>query len=309
MVSEQGTPMLLALEVARRYYIDGWSKIEIGERMGLSRFRVARLLDKARDNGWVRIEVDAPADVDATLSDQVRHTYGLRHALVVEPGSHGSARADVAAAAARFLQDVLGPRDMVGLAWSRTLAATVERLDKVPHCPVVQLNGALPQADPDGGSIELVRRFAAISRAPAYFYYAPMILTNADAAIALRQQPEIARTIALLPEITVAVVAIGAWAPGTSTVYDTLTPAERQRLAGAGVVAEISGVLVDDQGHLVDSPVSERMLCTTADQLAVVPHVIALAYGAERSTAVSAALRTGLLHSVVVDKAMAERLV
>ncbi len=150
--------------------------------------------------------------------------------------------------------------------------------------------------------------FAAISRAPAYFYYAPMILTSAAAADAMRQQPEISRTIALLPEVDVAVVAIGAWAPGTSTVYDALTPSERHRLAAAGVVAEISGILVDDEGHPLQPPFARRMLCPTADQLAQVPHVVALAYGAERAGVVAAALRTGLLHSVVVDKALAERL-
>ncbi|MBA2738082.1 MAG: hypothetical protein H0U47_00225 [Nocardioidaceae bacterium] len=92
------------------------------------------------------------------------------------------------------------------------------------------------------------------------------------------------------------------------TVYDALTPSERHRLAAAGVVAEISGILVDDEGHPLQPPFVRRMLCPTADQLAQVPHVVALAYGAERAGAVAAALRTGLLHSVVVDKALAERL-
>lgn len=302
------TPVMLALEVARRYYVDGWPKNMIGERLGLSRFRVARLLDKARDNGWVRIEIDAPPDIDTELSDAVLRAYGLRHVLVVEPGPQGGLRAGVASAAARFMQEVLSPRDLVGLAWSRAVFEAVERLERLPHCPVVQLTGALPQSEAEEGSIELVRRFAAVSRAPAYFYYAPMILASDAVADALRQQPEVARTIALLPEVTFAVVALGGWAPGRSTVYDSMPPAERQRLAGAGVVGDISGVLFDDEGPL-DSALSRRILCPTPDQLRAIPHVVALAYGADRADAVAAAVRTGLLQSLVVDRALAQLLV
>lgn len=302
-------PVFLALEVARRYYVDGQSKSEIGERMGLSRFRVARLLDRARDNGWVRIEIDAPADVDAKLSDAVQREFGLRHAVVVLPQASSGARSDVAAAASRFLQDVLSPRDLLGLAWSRSVAGAVDQLTKVPHCPVVQLTGALPDADPDGSSIELVRRFAGISGAAAYFYYAPMIFTSPGAAAVMKQQPDVARAIAMLPQVTVAAVAIGAWAPGASTVYDALAAQERQSLAAEGVVGEISGVLVDGHGQPFPAPLDERLLCASATDLAAVPHVIALAYGADRAEAVSAALRTGLLETIIIDRTIAEALV
>ncbi len=47
----------LAADVARRYYIDGATKSEIAGELGLSRFKVARVLDQARTSGLVRIEL------------------------------------------------------------------------------------------------------------------------------------------------------------------------------------------------------------------------------------------------------------
>ena len=41
---------------ARRYYLDERSKVEIAEELGVSRFKIARLLEVARDSGLVRIE-------------------------------------------------------------------------------------------------------------------------------------------------------------------------------------------------------------------------------------------------------------
>ena len=46
--------LVLTASVARRYYLDGKSKIEIADEFKLSRFKVARLLDDARSSGRPR---------------------------------------------------------------------------------------------------------------------------------------------------------------------------------------------------------------------------------------------------------------
>ena len=69
--------------IARRYFVDGHSKVRIGEEFGLTRFKVARILEEARRSGLVRIEIGLPAELDAELSEQLRAAFGLRHALVI----------------------------------------------------------------------------------------------------------------------------------------------------------------------------------------------------------------------------------
>jgi DNA-binding transcriptional regulator LsrR (DeoR family) len=44
--------LVRAAQVARRYYLDQQSKIEIAAAMGMSRFQVARLLAVARTCAW-----------------------------------------------------------------------------------------------------------------------------------------------------------------------------------------------------------------------------------------------------------------
>ncbi len=43
--------LVLTATVARRYYLDGATKSDIAAELGLSRFKVARLLDEARATG------------------------------------------------------------------------------------------------------------------------------------------------------------------------------------------------------------------------------------------------------------------
>ena len=56
---------------ARRYYLDGASKSEIAIELGISRFKVARLLDKARRDGIVRIDIDPLPELDLDLGDEL----------------------------------------------------------------------------------------------------------------------------------------------------------------------------------------------------------------------------------------------
>ena len=91
--------LVLAASVARRYYLAGRTKIEIGDEFQLSRFRVARLLETARSQGLVKIEISHPGSVNIELSEQLRDAFHLRHAVVtdvaddhdlVQPARHGS---------------------------------------------------------------------------------------------------------------------------------------------------------------------------------------------------------------------------
>src|SRR5437764_11327926 len=75
---------LLLATVARRFYVQGRSKLEIADEFGVSRFKVARMLDTAMESGLVRVEFSLPAPIDLALSDEIRAAYRLDHALVLE---------------------------------------------------------------------------------------------------------------------------------------------------------------------------------------------------------------------------------
>ena len=62
-------------------------------------------------------------------------------------------------------------------------------------------------------------------------------------------------------------------------------------------------------GRPVDSDLTERMIGVSAAQLRATPEVIALAYGTARSPAVQAAIRGGLIASVVTHPSLAQALV
>lgn len=302
--------LVLLAAVARRYYLAGRTKVELGEEFGLSRFQVARLLDKALATGVVRIEVGSPGALDLELSSRLQEAYGLQHAVVVDAVAEDGAplRAQLGAAAAELLEEVVTPQDVLGVAWARAVSAMAGAVTRLPPVPVVQLTGSLSGHGLEDSCVELVRKLARTCGGPAYFFYAPMTVPDAATARALRSQPEVAGAVERYPQVTRAVVGVGRWSPGESTVYDAAAPAERRLLADLGVCAEFSGVFVTADGECVSGELTERMVAVTAAQLRVVPEVVALAYGLGKATAVRAALRSGIVTSVVTHAALAQAL-
>ena len=302
--------LVLTASVARRYYIDGKSKIEIAEEFKLSRFKIARLLEAARSSGLVRIEISYPGAIDVALSGALCDLYGLQHAIVVDTVETGatSLQQIVGRAAAELLTEIVGADDVLGLGWARSLMAMRAALTQLAPCPVVQLTGALSRPDVNESSIELVRDVARIANGPAYYFYSPMIVPDANTAAVLRKQPEVARAMNRVASVTKAVVGIGGWKPPYSTVYDAISPAERKTLRSLGVSADISGVLLDAEGHAVQAPLINRMICIDAAQLKQIPEVIAVCYDPKKAHAARAGILGGYVTSIVTHTSFAQTL-
>lgn len=310
-VSDAGPALLvLAASVARRYYLDDVSKVDIAAEYGLSRFQVARLLDAARAGGLVKIEIASDGAIDVDLSGRLREAYGLKHAVVVHATEHDGSvlRRELGHAAASLLSEIVSVNDVLGMAWSRSVSATASALTRLPPVPVVQLTGALARPDVADSSVDLVLHTARKFGGAAYFFYAPTVVPDAETAAALRRIPEVARTLQQFEAVTKAVIGLGLWSPGESTVFDALDEGARTELEPHGVCADMAGVLVDADGRPVDSPAVERMICPTAEQLRAIPEVIAIAYHAVRAPAVKAAIRSGAVDSVITHASLAQAL-
>lgn len=302
--------LVLTASVARRYYLDGRSKVEIAEEFALSRFKVARLLDDARSSGLVRIEIGHTGVIDVELSGRLMTALGLTHCVVTAtPDDHpGALRALLGAAAADLLSEIVTGDDVLGLSWSRAVATMATTLRRLPPVPVVQLTGALARPGEDGSPIELVRAVAHVSGGPAYFFYAPMAVADATTAKALRRQPEVARAFGLIGSVTRAVVGVGAWEHEQSTLFDATPDAERLDLQRNGACAEVSGIVVDPAGCPIPAALTERMIGITVEQMRAIPEVIGIVYGEAKTGATLAAVRGGLVDSIVTHSTLAEAL-
>lgn len=301
----------LAAAVTRRHLLHGESKVEIAADLGLSRFKVARLVELAHAAGLVRIEVRDPEGPEADLAERLRERLGLRHVVVV-PGGGGELREVVGEAAARLLCRLLGADDVLGLPWSRGVHDMVNALQRLglrpPPVPVVQLSGALALGSDDSSTVDVVRRAARVLGGGRTVFFAPLVMPDAEAAATIRREPSVAEALEAAGRVSVAVVGVGAWAAGDSTVFDAVDDATRRQVSRAGAAGEIAGRTFDAAGELLDTPLGERVVSLTGTRLRAIEEVVAIAHGPGKVEVLRAVARGGLVTSLVTTEATAELL-
>lgn len=299
----------LATLAAKRYYLEHVPKNKIAEELGISRFKAARLLQAAIEEGIVEIQINGESLVSEDLERQLIKRFNLAHARVVhtpaEP-TEQQRRVALGAGAARLLSEIVTPQDVLGVGWGRSVKAVAEALADLPACTVVQLGGMAGSVDEN--SSELVRVVAAVTGGKAYPLYAPLVVPDRETARRFKAQPEVRRAFEQFPHVTKAVVSVGSWAPANSQFRAAFRSQEQNRLRLAGARGEVCGVLFDDNGRSIAHSAMERCIAIGAEELSAIPSVIGVAGGDSKVLAIKAALLGRYMTSLVTDVATARQL-
>lgn len=295
--------------IATQHYLQNKTRIEIANETGLSRFKVGRLLDEAVSSGIVKIHIASPSDVRLDLSVQLRERFSLEHAVVVDVPSDAEEviQAKLGSTAGDLLRELLTDEDVLGLTSGRTLNAMARSLSELPKCSVVQLAGVAGPIQETG--LEIMRRVSAIAGVRPWTIYSPLVVSDAQAAVGIRRQPDTRQTFEQFNKVTVAVGSIGSWKPENSQMIKNraLDPKDREKLLERGVVAEFGATLVTDTGSVVHD-IDDRCIAISEEQWRAIPTVIAVAGGPTKTRAIRAVLASGILKGLVTDAATAERL-
>lgn len=303
-VSQPSHEELLAL-IGKEYYLDNRSKVEIATSHNISRFQVARYLDEARAAGIVKIEIRFPSSPAAADASRLAGLLGVTRVVVVRSTDDVVQQRDaLGQAAAKELMGAAKSGMTIGISWSRTLDVAARHVTELPPCDVVQLAGALPVGG-NGNPLELIQRLGRVSGGKTWPMWAPLVVDSATTANGLRRQPEISDALNKAGSLDLAVIAIGAWGPDVSTVWERVDNPARKAALSAGAVAECSGRLLDAKGSPVTTELDARIIAVTLDQLQSTPNVIAVAQGAGRAAAVRAAAAAGIISTLIVDAELA----
>jgi DNA-binding transcriptional regulator LsrR (DeoR family) len=323
MTTETATTTL-AGQVARLFFERQLTKTEIASRLGISRFRVARLIDQALADGVVRIEFRDAPDQDLPLARTIEERFGL-DLCVVAAGEGVGAMAAVARLAGEVVDGLLGSGEAIGIAWGTTVARVVEAMParNDPSIDVVQLAGSSTSLDAATDPGDLTRILAARLGGRAHRIHAPAFVESAELRVALVREPEVAATVARFDELAIALVGIGSFGrsgAGSGTASEiassssllrsgALSAADVARLADLGAVGDLLVHPFDADGRFVAPEITERAVAIDIERLRRVPRVVAVAAGLEKVAAIRAALATEVIRVLVTDTATATGLV
>ena len=293
-------------EMADLYYNQGKTQVEIAEHFETTRFKVAKLLQDARAEQIVEIKINFSNERNKSMEQELMDRFPLKKAIVVDTKytPYIDSLKQVGQVGASYLNKLLTPNSVLGVAWGKTIQTVVGQLPQIAHNPVaaVQLAGYSPLMNPASESRELVRSAAAAYFGSTYYLNTPLYLNDPDLKNRLLAEPDIFNTLCKAKELSVTLTGIGGKSslPMVNPVFRPyLTPADTAAVESCS--GSLYGYVLDHAGRIADIPLNRKLLAVPMEDIQTSLHRIAVVYGRHKAAVTSLVIQNGLVNELITD--------
>lgn len=299
----------LLARVAWLSYNEDLTQAEIGQRLGLTRLRVNRLLRIGRERGIVRVVINTPLRDCVELEGRLAREFGLERALVIpSPEDPAGPHEAIGRCAGEYVSTVLRDGQSLGVGWGNTIRGALTGIVDRPFkdVSVTSLYGGVPKSpvNPFDSTAMFARRFQA---RVCNHLAAPMFVSS----------PHVRETIAGLDpfrtfyrealSLDMIFTAVGdITAKATNIALGAITLEQRADLARAGAVGEFLGRFLDARGRVLDHPINACSMSPDFEGLIKAPHIALASGGAAKVGILRAVLAAGYVHVFATDARTAQ---
>ncbi|MVB10703.1 Deoxyribonucleoside regulator [Caprobacter fermentans] len=303
----------LLVRAAELYYEQKLNQIDIAKILNTSRPTVSRLLEEAKDAGIVEIIVHSPVRKNAKLSFDLRNTFGLREAIVVN-GSYEYHKAlrRCCEAASHFFNTIMENNKVIGISWGAApqyLCDLIERKDYY-NVHVVQMVGCLGTGNPNIDGIELALRISKRLGGTYSNIYAPIYVGSKTVHSYLIKEPQIEATLNQANHVDIILTGIGSFDSGTTLQQSGyFTDQDRMNIIGKGAVGHLLARPYDRNGSPIDmEPEGRYTIGAPLDAMHAAEWSVGISAAAFKAEAVLGAIRGKYINVLVADEALAVRM-
>lgn len=288
------------------YYFAEKTQQEIADIMGLSRIKVVRLLDQAKQDGVIQFRIRPENQRVLNLEKAFIERFHLDDIFIV-PSVTDNPNENVARAAACYLEEHLPESGFINIGYGDTVKRILNHLS-IPSerdLSIIALTGGInyyvrySEFVNKGTSIDMHSRLHLIP--------SPLVVSSASMAEMLRAEPSIRQIEDMTRLAEMSVVSIGSvTAAATMMTEGTLRPEDLHWLESHHAAGDILGNYVDDNGEPVDFPMRERMMTSPLDKLREMKNVVGVSGGLIKARGIAGALKSGIFNVLITDADTAE---
>ena len=293
------------VKAAWYYYFENMTQQAIADRLSISRMRVIKLLDAARQTGVIQFRLRSDGVGMVRQSRQLIEKYHLKDVFLIPEVDQDDAHPNesIARAGAMYIADRLGDNACINVGYGDTLSRTLNHLATMVQSPVtcISLTGGVSNYLPNARSN--------IFNARLYLMPAPLLASSREMASAILDEASVSEIIRMSELSAFTLVGIGSL-DDSATVFRTgvLGPSDLFYLKMQNAVGDVLCHFLDKDGQLVRTPLEDRLISTSLDRLKTMENVIGLAAGASKIEAIRAVLRGGYLDILITDESTANLL-
>lgn len=292
----------LMAKAAWHYYFQGMTQQQISDRIGISRIRVIRLLERARQTGMIQFSLRKGNEERLIIEKQLMERYSLEDVFVVpDPADPLQVNANVAEAASMYINERLQEGSVINIGYGDTPSRVLNNLATLAQHTVtcVSLTGGVSYYLPHARSNAFNARL--------HLMPAPLIASSKEMAEAIRQENSVSEIIRMISLAQLTVVGIGAMDEGATIFHSgILNKNDLLYLSMQGAKGDVLSHFLDENGQLINSPIEDRLIATSMEMLSQLHNVIGVAAGQVKADAIRAVLRGGILDTLITDTQTAQ---
>ncbi len=295
----------LVSKAAWYYYIENMSQQSIAEKLGISRMKVIRLLEAARETGIIQFRISQGNGKQLPIEQKLRQQWNLKNVLIIPtPDNKSKLNEHLALAAANFLADQVTENTFINMGYGDTPSRVLNHLANITDVPVsiVSFTG--------GVSYYLPNSTSNVFKARLHLYPAPLVLSSKEVCQSILQEPSVKEIRRMVKLSSFSIVGIGAMNPDATILSNgILSQNDFAYLTMKGAVGDILTHFIDKNGVPVVTSIEDRLVSTPLDTLKELNNVIGIAGGEQKVTVIRAALRGGYIDSLITDEDTAKKLI
>ena len=300
----------LLVQIAKLYYEEGYGQEKIAAALNLSRPYVSKLLNAAREEGIVRIQVIDPLNIESAMEREFRKRFGLLKAIIIPREEDGERLRHVGEAAARYLNEIIEEGSMIGTSWGGTIyecsKALIPRKD-LSEIVSVQLCGGVSDVSQTVYSSQIADNFSSLLGASAYMLPVPAVVDSREVSNVLKTDGGIAKIFQMGRDADIALFTAGQFGH-RSALYRAgyLKDPDLEKLEKQGAVGDICSHVIDIDGRICDRELDARTMAISLDSIRKKKYKICVAQGFSKADSLCGALRGGIINVLVTNEETAE---
>lgn len=302
----------LIIEVARLYYQFDNTQQAIAKKLGVSRPTVSRLLQQAKDRGFVKIEIIDPFMNNNELAKSLQAKYKIddvkiAYAAVEEEREILQLMSETAA---EYLHQVIKDGDVLGVTWGATMHRVALQLKPkhVKGVEVIQLKGGVGLSDVNTYESETVYLFAeAFNTIPRYLPL-PVYVDNPMVKEVIESDRHIHRLIDLGKQANIAIFTVGAVDDDSLLFRLGYLSSEEKSLLQSEAVGDICSRFFTNNGEICNASINDRTIGIELEELKQKEKSILVAGGTRKVAAIHGALLGGYANVFITDQYTAQAL-
>lgn len=301
-------------DVGNMYYNLNMTQIDISKKLCTTRFKVAKLLQDAKDMGVIEITIKQPIERNIDLENKFKSVYDLKDIRILNTSNlyEDEIMSSTCKLAAEYIDSIIAEDSIVGVAWGKTLFNTIRYIKPKAKLPItaVQILGSASKNNFHTDSSELVKNIANIYGGTYRVLFAPLYIDNDYVRDGLIHEPIISNTLHIASQADIILTGIGSQLATFSSTnwYDYGVDKNDLESTSKQMSGSIFGRTFDKNGVFLDNDINKKVVGLNPFILSNAKHSICITSYAHKAEALLGVLRGKLVNTLIIDDITASKI-